>query len=80
MADIGIDRLSLNLPGLSAQRGERIARKIADDLADAWQSLGSRTADVSSLDLRLHGAPNETDDALANRILAELIRQLDRIA
>jgi hypothetical protein len=78
MADISIDRLSLNMPG-SAQRGEHLARKIADGLADPALSRGM-PADVSGLNISLRGAPNENDDALAGRIIAEIIRQLDRTA
>jgi hypothetical protein len=78
MADISIDRLSLNMPE-SAQRGERLARKIADGLADPALRRGM-PAGVSSLNISLHRAPDETDDALAGRIVAEIIQQLDRIA
>jgi hypothetical protein len=78
MADISIDRLSLNMPG-SAQRGEYLARKIAEGLADPALS-GGMPADVSSLNISLHRAPDESDDALADHIVAEIIRQLDRIA
>jgi hypothetical protein len=80
MADISIDRLSLSLAGLSAQRGERIARKIADGLVSAGQPPGLQRIDAPSLDLTLHGSPNETDDELASRIVNELIRKLNRIA
>jgi hypothetical protein len=79
MDDISIARLSLDLPGFTAQRGERLARKIANGLEDVSLSRGP-PADVSSLDISLRLAPDESDDALADRIVAELIRQLDRIA
>lgn len=78
MANISVDRISINVPR-SRERGERLIRDIANGLANASLSRGSPD-DVSSLDLNLRGAPNESDDALADRIVAELIRQLDRIA
>ncbi len=78
MADISIDRLSLNMPE-SAQRGEYLARKIADGLGGPALSRGM-PADVSSLNISLQLAPDESDNALADRIVAEIVRQLDRIA
>ncbi len=78
MTDINIERLSLNLPGWTAQRGERLARKLADGLARTGPSPGA-PLDVSSLNINLRGMQNESDDALADHIVAEIIRQLDRI-
>lgn len=78
MANISIERLSLDMSG-SAQRGERLARKIADGLADPALPR-AKPAGVSSLNISLHRAPGESDDALAGRIVAGIVRQLDRTA
>ena len=78
MADISIERMTLRLPA-SAERGERLMRKVADGLAGISLSRGYR-AEIPGLDVSLRRAPNESDDALAGRIVAELMRQLDRVA
>jgi hypothetical protein len=78
MADISIDRLSINAPGTS-QRGERLARLIADGLAAASPQDGSSLA-LSSLKTSLPWRGNESDEALADRIVAELLLRLDTTA
>jgi len=77
MSEWQIDRLSLSLAGGSAPRGERLARKIAERLADAPLA---REGVVPGLSVNLRGAPDESDEALAGRIVAEIIQQLNRIA
>jgi hypothetical protein len=79
MAYISIDQIDFSLPGVTAQRSEGIARKIADGLA---ASAGSLTipATVPLLDINLVGTLDESDEALARRIVAEIVLQLDRIA
>jgi hypothetical protein len=79
MADIQIDRLSLNLTGSTAPRGETLARKIADGLADASLTPSAQSA-IPCLSVNLRGAPGESDEALAGRIVAEILQQLNRIA
>ncbi|HTO79060.1 MAG TPA: hypothetical protein VMJ31_04715 [Methylocystis sp.] len=78
MADISIGRLSINVPA-TPQRGEKLARLIADGLAAA--SLGaSGSREVSDLTMSLRGLANESDEALAERLVAELVARLDRSA
>jgi len=79
MAEIHIERLSLDVPGLSAQRGERLARRIADGLAAAALGRGGAGA-IPGLSISLRGAPGESDEALAGRIVAEIIQQFNQIA
>jgi hypothetical protein len=79
MAEIDIDRMSLRFPAMSPQRGERIARKVANGLTDS--SLSSRSsASLANIDLHLPSNPDDGDDALASRIAAEIIRHLERIS
>ena len=79
MAEISIDRMSLRFPAMSPQRGERMARKVADGLADS--SLSSRaSAALANVDLHLPGSSDDSDDVLASRIAAEIIRHLERIS
>lgn len=79
MAEISIDHMSLRFPAMSPRRGEYIARKVADGLADLSLSAKS-SASLANIDLHVAGSPNDGDDALASRIAAEIIRHLDRIA
>jgi hypothetical protein len=79
MAHVSIDRIDIDLPGFSAQRGERIARLIAEGLAGC-ASFRTTPAAVSDLDVQLVGMLGESDEALARRIVAGIIRQLDRAA
>jgi hypothetical protein len=79
MAEIRVDRMSLRFPAMSPQRGERIARKVANGLTDS--SLSSRSsASLANIDLHLSSNPDDGDDALASRIAAEIIRHLERIS
>ncbi len=78
MADISIGRLSINAPG-TPQRGERLARLIADGLAVASLGAGA-SREASDFTMSLRGLANESDEALAERLVAELIARLDRSA
>jgi hypothetical protein len=77
MADIRIDRLALQAPGLTAADGRRLAFRVADGLAAAGAAGGGR--EVSALRLDLTAAPGAGVDALAEQIVAEVLRQLRRL-
>jgi hypothetical protein len=79
MAALKIDRMSLKLPGMSARHGQQLAQDVAGCLAAAPLSSDGGS-EVAALDLRVRRAAGESGDALARRIAAEIIRQLDRTA
>ena len=77
MAEIIIDRLSLKLSALSERDGEYLARRIADALGAAAVALeGSRHLDA--MQVNVTAEPGTPMDTLSQRIVAEMLRQLDR--
>jgi len=76
MAELQIDRLSLSLPSSSPERGERLARRIADGLA-GWVSDSGSSVEINGLDLNLLGTDDEDDEILAGRIVTALLQLLD---
>jgi hypothetical protein len=77
MNDIAIDRLTLHVPGLSKAEGQRLALQIANGLGAAADAGGDR--DVASLRLDLVAMPNAGSDELARMVIAELVRQVQRL-
>jgi hypothetical protein len=77
MGDIRIDRLALQVPGLTAADGRRLALQVAHGLAAAGAAGGGRA--VPALRLDMTAAPGAGVDELAEQIVAEVLRQLRRL-
>jgi hypothetical protein len=74
MNNLAIDRLILDVPGLSESDGRRLARQVADGLGSARLDGGGLDIPTMNLDLR----PGRGDgvDELARQIVAEFARQI----
>jgi hypothetical protein len=75
MSDLTIERLSLHLSGLSEGEGQRLARLIADGLAQVSIS-GGENRDV--MNAAITASPGVDMQELSRRIVADVVRQLDR--
>jgi hypothetical protein len=75
MPDVTIERLSLHLSGLSEGEGQRLARLIADGLAQVSISGGENRAAMSAA---ITASPGVDMQKLSERIVADVVRQLDR--
>ncbi len=76
MIDISIDRMTLSLSAISPSDGERLARLIAGKLSA--QSWGGTPRSRQSVTV---DAPASGDiDHLADQIVSDLVRQLNRTA
>jgi hypothetical protein len=75
MPDLTIKRLSLHLSGLSEGQGQRLARLIADGLAQVSIS-GGENRDV--MNAAITAPPGVDMQELSERIVADVVRQLDR--
>jgi len=72
MADVSIDRLSIDVPGLRPEHGERLARLVAEGLGAM-----SNRSDISLDQLRLDIQTSELGlERLARLIVDELRRQV----
>jgi hypothetical protein len=76
MPDLTIERLSLHLSGLSEGEGERLARLIADGLAHVSISGAENRAVMQAA---ITASPGLDIQELSERILADVVRQLDRL-
>ena len=79
MANISIDRLSITLTDRSSGDGERLARLIAQKLTAASfsaQASGQR----DSVNVAVQGANGSELDQLAEKVVDDLVRQLNRSA
>lgn len=77
MANITIERLTLNLTGLSPEEGRRLAHSIAAALAAAPASIqagGNR----DRVAVAVNATPDASVDHLAEQIVAELLQQMKR--
>jgi hypothetical protein len=74
MSEVRIDRLSLQVPGLSPAEGQRLALRVANGIATAGAGGGGR--DIPDVRLDLTAAPGAGVDALAEQIVAEVLRQV----
>jgi hypothetical protein len=77
MPDLTIERLSLHLSGLSERDGQHLVRLIADGLAQVSVSGGEdhdaiKSAVTASQDVGMR--------EISDRIVADIVRQLDRSA
>jgi len=68
MDDISIDRLILEIPGLDAEQGRELARRIGEQLAAADAGPG----DYQTLSITLD--PATPHDRLATAVTAALLR------
>jgi hypothetical protein len=75
MPDLTIERLSLHLTGLSEGEGQRLARLVADGLAQVSIS-GGENRDVMNAAITV--SPGVDMQELSERIVADVVRQLDR--
>jgi hypothetical protein len=77
VANISIDRLSVTLTGRSPGEGERLARLIGEKLATT--SLSARaTGRRESINMEIPGANGRDLDQLAEMVVEDLVRQLNR--
>jgi hypothetical protein len=76
MADLQIDKLTLKLSGLNRQDAERLAHRIAKGLAGAKLSGPSRK--IGGISSRVTAPTGSGQDALAEAVIADLIRSLER--
>ena len=76
MTDLTIDRMTLSLSAISTSDGERLARLIAQNLAAESWSETPRTRDSVTVDVP--PANGRDIDRLAEQIVSDLVRQLNR--
>jgi hypothetical protein len=77
MAELFIDRLTLQVPGFSESEAQRLAWAIADGLAAAdWRD---GIGDVSELRVDLTASADAKPNKLADQIVSEILRQLQRV-
>jgi hypothetical protein len=74
MAPARIDRLALEVPELSAPDARELALRVAARLAET-HALPA-TGDIPSLEVELVADPQADASLLADRLLAELLRQI----
>lgn len=77
MSDVRIDRLTLDVPGLSESDGRRLALRVAAGLSSAGVAGGGR--DIPALRLDLIPGPGAGVDELAQQIVAAFVRQVRRL-
>jgi hypothetical protein len=77
MTEIHIDRLTLNLSGLSVRDGERLARLIGEGLGTAnLPDAESRL--VGNMQVKIQADKRGDVDKLSKQIVADVLRQLQR--
>jgi len=74
---ITIDKLTLQLSGLSEEEGRKLARLLAEDLAVVTLP-GGCSPDTVSVSVNVTSAPGASVNTLSQQIVADLLRQLDR--
>jgi hypothetical protein len=77
MNEVRIDRLTLQVPGMTPAEGRRLALQVAAGIATARSAGGGR--DIPALRLDLTAAPGAGVDVLAEQIVAEVLRQVRRL-
>ena len=77
MSETAIDRLILEVPGLSESDGRRLALLVGHGLGAVGAAGAGR--DIPTLRLDLVAKPNAGPDELARQILEELVRQVRRL-
>lgn len=74
---ITIDKLSLQLSGLSEEEGRKLARLLAEDLAIVSLPQGC-SADVGGVSVNITQTTGVPVKTLSQQIVAEMLRQLER--
>lgn len=74
MSELVIERLALKLSGLTEPQGRHLARLLTETLA-ARLPAGS-AASIGQLQVRVAPSPGEPLETLAERLVAEVLRQL----
>jgi hypothetical protein len=77
MSEVRIDRLSLQVPGLTPAEGRRLALLVAGEIAKAG-AVGT-PGEIPALRLELTAATGAGVPTLAEQIVAEVLRQLRRL-
>ena len=77
MAEAFIDRLTLQVPGLSETKARRLALAIAEGLAAA--GLPGGASDVSTLRVELTASADTGTDRLASQIVSAILQQLQQL-
>ena len=77
MTTINIDRLALKLSGLSEREGHRLARLIAEGLAQA-DIPNTAPHRLETLRVNLTAPADGHADRLSQQIVADILRQLER--
>ena len=74
MSDVAIDRLTLRLSGMSPERAQALALSIARAVASGPAPANASSA--SAVGVSASATPGEADDALAERVAREVLREL----
>lgn len=74
---ITIDKLTLQLSGISEEDGRKLARELAEDLAIVTLPQGCSES-AESLSVNVNQTSGASGKRLSQEIIAELFRQLDR--
>jgi hypothetical protein len=77
MSTASIDRLILEVPAMPAAEGRRLGLLVVAGLARADRSSGS-TADIPAVKVAVEQKPGDGLETLADRIVAETLRQIRR--
>ncbi len=80
MTALTIDRLTVNLSGLSQIDGQRLAKQIAEELARGMP-MTEASRDVPNLHITIPARSNAEPadvDWLAHQVVAEVLRQLNQ--
>jgi hypothetical protein len=77
--DVEVERLVLRLPGDDAQAARGLARLVAEGLA-AWRPRSRLAGSAERVGVSVSAAAGERDDALAERIVAALVAELELVS
>ena len=77
MAEISIERLTLQVPGYSEAYGKLLTLAVTNALATA--ALTRDTGDVATLRVDLTAGADAEPNLLARQIVSEIMRQLERL-
>jgi len=77
MPRIEIDRLSLRLSGLSEDQGRLLAMRVAEGLITSSPEPGA-PVELDAIRVSAAMVPGSTVNMLADQIVADLVRQLNR--
>jgi hypothetical protein len=78
MPELEIERLTLRLSGYSEDQGRRLARLIAEGLADS--PIGGGAQDRPAMESKQAAPAGASVEDLSDRIVEDLLRQLERTA